>query len=868
MSRRDDDHDEDRFHGDRNRSSGRGNRSDARGADSPADWEKFLKDQGKTSGFDSSKLSNDKQNFFGFELTPELSLAVNGLWAYAVGPARKYMEKNSEKIATDFAKTHLAEHFPTDMAAKAFGSKVGNYVGWATIFSKQISDAIDIGATGLSNLSAVSTAIQPVAKANGQGNSIEALFGMTDNHMINNAVGKTAKVAGHDFIKMLAGMVFTLPEIFNKVKEQQTKVTNREQQLKFENLDNMSKEEKAALFKKEMGNEWATIEAKNKHLQDILDTSRQERADAYKAFKRENQKAITETFETELAEIGKNTRLERLGLNENSKKLLVGDKRKENNNQKVFEKALESRIKQEFVIRNGAFDRTEAALIPHDYLGKGDTTHETRITKEYNDRWAKLTGGDTKTADGKKVDPKDDKMHPEFAKGMAAAAAAVAYGVLNSMFGTSKQAGLNNHIALDDVLELRRQMEENENRESIRSRNDRNTAYSFVQYVDRIIKKDLDDCHHRGIADSETQHFKTAGFKDEAVQKMDDKDLSAYEMAVKHIARRIQDGRMDALALVNLLGDDGNIVAKTVQSFSGKEDPDIKEKIIKEIDHQSALMRPHHAIDHEKLSELMAHFNFDFKKAFGPNGYKGAERAFLFSIVESHITDEKALHDVTNLTSKEMADLRKEWEGHAEKTMTRAIQAVAEVLEKTPEKLEDMHLTDNEKSAILRLAEELERGGKQADDLLSANKDRKLDIEAKIANAVDALSAQDSTFWRDKVESDPVKSIAKRARAGDSEELMEARGEHSFSKRYREDEALDEDRRAERMQKHKHRESLDLSQDDRDFMPKPKNRIKPFMDEEMDGMEGYHASRHKRDSRLAHARTRPDPYDGASFGRG
>ncbi len=746
---------------------------------------------GKTSDFDSAKLMGDERNFFGFKLSPGMAGAADSLFSISLPTLYRFLEDKSENIATSFAKKYLT-HLDSS-AAKLFGHKVGSAVGWATIFAKQIDDAVSIGGSTISSLNELRLAVEPIARANGYKGGLGGVLAEMNSHneVVNNALKKIYAVAAHKGTNSAVNMIKIAPAIMGKISEKQIKDLEKKKDLKFEEFDNLSDEDKAKFFETEMNTGWKLEETKAKNFEKVLELKRKAYEEEFKQFKQKNKTEIARQLEAELGQIKTSARggTERLHPRLDALGLWGGDLSKykgTTKDAKAYKELLEKRIKQEFAIKKGAFDQEWQALIPSNF--RQHDTHASKFEKAFDEQWTRLKDRNNPERKGQ-----DKEVDPRITEGVTSAGAALAGEILTNSLGINQTKKLREEVAFDMILHMRRAIDENPARELIPGRGQSSDEFSYAQYVHKIFEKHQHDCKKPEIGERYYTHLHEAGWQDSAIQKLEDKDLTPYEVAVKHIAKYIQDGRMDALALVNLVGQ-RKIVNSSGKSFGsqGKKgsEEQVKEGLIKEIDRQCALLKPHHAMDEDKVSEQTGNYTFspeELKVVLGPKGLKGEERAFLFSLVDSMITDEKVLRKFTGLSEKETEKLRLEAQGRYKKLMSAAVLELADAAEKDSTLIKKQKLTDEQLGSIDAIAGEIKETGKTADELIdNGNK-------ALVATTLANVMMEDKTFFRDKIEP-ASKKLPERKCSPDNEN-----GSRKYADKFNNSKGLEKDIQSGRM---------------------------------------------------------------------
>ena len=356
--------------------------------------------------------------------------------------------------------------------------------------------------------------------------------------------------------------------------------------------------------------------------------------------------------------------------------------------------------------------------------------------------------------------------------------------VAGNLFGGGAHEQYKKPLALDRILHLRRSVEQPKDNPNWAvpeevpplvqdngkrgEKVDKEKSLSYTQYLhEMVFQQHQKDCHRVEIGERFTQHFDKVKWDDQKIQEIPDEELSSYEFALKTLAKRVKDGRMDAIALIDLVGDTSGkkIVQNDGRSFgpqgAGKDEKDIKDAILKLIDEKSALMQTAQVKTEEQVNDKLANFVFsvdDMKKALETDTLDVEQRAFVFTMFSDVVGSDAKLCEKLGINNERCRELRKESQEHINQTLDSVVSVIAEMVDKDPDSLEKtLKITDKEKKLVKSLAAHGREDGKHAVDLTKDREEMEL-LKTLSANATMILDKDQAakpaeagapvTFWQ------------------------------------------------------------------------------------------------------------------------
>lgn len=744
-------------------------------------------------GFDLEKTDLSKtlqstlaSRFAGMEVDASTKTFLDFLLYQFMPHAAEKVEKHGVKFLKDTAlSTGLMK---SETAALNFGKEHAPKLAVATVLAEPI---LSLGVSAYDTTTRVNDlrkALTPIAKGNNKYASVEAIFG-SNNEVVQNARSKIYSQLYADVGGVVARSIVALPALItvrNRAKER-AKLQENEVDLELAIKDPEARKKYIQDQIKGGSSIHSSVEEeKDKHL-------KQERTTYQKEFEAwesgtEGKKASEEilkrlkTDDDYAKKLGVDQILKRqieVTKNGNKTQTTVKDglANKYRDNRSIFknegseiERVVKKQLRYRFVddVKNGkAFDHTwieqkmDRFGRPYaDEKRSGPRTIEESIEGFYKDMADKLSGKKAAAENELKAHKGDGKGPDIFNQGIMGLAS-LAGNKLDQLLVGDKRKDLSKPIAMELIMHLKKTHDENPEAESVANYGSKSGDSSFVKFVHDIFQQHQVDCHKSEVGDRYFDKIKHANFKDEAIFQMRDEDLGAYEVAIKHIARAIKEGQMDAVALINLVGQ-RKIVQKDGKHFGPKGSDGKAEGVLDEINKQCACIASHKGLTAEQLSELMAKFVFteeELKAGFAVGGtFAGEEKSFMFALLESQVKDAGTMKKITGLTEDEMDHLRKTSRSHFTRHFDAAITTIAEMSNDELADLVKYEITPDEIKLIRNAASGMKSSGKHAEDL--ATGEAKEHLEAAVANVVMAEQKEDAPKWRDRVQKRIKDSIA------------------------------------------------------------------------------------------------------------
>ncbi len=643
---------------------------------------------GNTSNFSTTLISDDGR-FLGIKLSQDMASQLRTFYPVLLDWTRRKGEKFGIPLAEKFAKNAL-KHNEHDAAH--FAGKAGNIIGYGIILSNQMLDVGRNMYDSMHSLNELRASVRPLATA-GNGNAAP-LSG--NNEVVSNARAKINGVFWQRLKETVTGTIATAPALIIKWNEQ--KIKNADRETLHAIADAKNDPDKVAEI----------LEKKMTAVQGMEGVGADQLEQGFEKFVTQKREA----YEGEL-----------------QKFIASGDTAK-----------AKEELKKQFVRRHGAFDGNyTGSLETHD---RGRPT----IRDELKRQFYELRQSQEKLEEEVGTDP----------HGIGNMAASLGAGIVAELttkaFGGKGLEKYRQPIALDRILHLRREMEKAGDNppEQVagialdKNRNDKDMGYA--QYVHRIFQQHQKDCHRTEIGSRFTEHFDSARWDDEAIQQLPDAQLSSYEYAVKTIAKRIKDGRMDAIALISLVGDkQKKIVHDDGRSFgprNTKDDAAVKAAILKAIDEQTILLHAGQGKSDQDITEKLGNFVFsidDLKRALTSTEMDAQHRSFIFTVFSNVVGNDEKLCEMVGISNEHCQKLRAESKERFNALLDGAVATLADMIEKEPEALaQKVQFTDKEKQMIVSLAGRMQEEGKNVADL-TANREEIKSLETAVANAAMAL---------------------------------------------------------------------------------------------------------------------------------
>jgi hypothetical protein len=684
--------------------------------------------------------------------------------------ANKVEEHGAQFIKDSLMSSGLVKD---EIKAIELGKKHAGKLAWATVLAEPIISLTATGVDTTSKLNTLRLALTPISKNSGSLASVEALFG-SSNEVVENARARIYSRLYTDIASTLARSVVTLPAVFAVRGRIQERLKGQTEEIDIELATKDPKKlEELVLARVKGGTQIEqTFEAqKTKQLK----TMREEYIKEFDAYKKDRNGGIKARDEIIKRIVADDAYAEDLKIgyllneksgNEVKRKAGIDEKALSNptflRQHPAVENAIEKELKYRFVedVKGGkALNDGWVKPVQKRYSRSGEknfNTIEDSLDQLYlemrNTIIGKQKAAEAELKAHKSNDPNSISI---FDQGIMAVAS-LAGNQFHKILVGNKQEELNKPVALDLILHMRKVIHEDkkEHRETntIPNYGEKSGDSSFTKFVHQVFEEHQIDSKQSEIGSRYFEHFKEAGFKDDVIFKMADKDLSGYEVAVKHIARAIKEGRMDSIALINLVGQ-RKIVQRDAKHFGPKGANGAPSAIVAEIDKECACNAAQREISQEQLSELLSNFVFseeELKAGFAAGGaFKGEEKSFLFMLLDSQVQDAEAMKRITGLTTLEMDELRKHSQGTFTKHFDAAVSAIAAMSDEEIGKLAKYDITKEEVQLIRDAAESARAAGKTVNDVFTGEESQPL--KTAIANVMMAEEREGQNFWQNRV---------------------------------------------------------------------------------------------------------------------
>jgi hypothetical protein len=725
-------------------------------------------DFGNTSSF-STTVSDDGR-FFGIKLSPELASSLNAVRGGLLDWARRKGEHYGVPLAEKIAKGLGAE----EAKAKHISGHAGDVIGYSIIFSSEI---LSIGrhirdATKM--LNDLRAAVRPISRS-GDKQSVAPLSG--DNEVVANARKKINGLFWQRLAKTATGAIATAPAVYSKINEQSARNAKRKRDAAYQKAKDSQDPKALEELEKSSPDAPAKLEAEKheKLLRKTIDTRRAEYEARFVEFEKANKGAATEEVkklldgltETNVHSTSYRDKLENSGFDVSylSKQL---DQGIYNSRTGRYDPPTKDQIKQAVVhfkdINSGNLaDIADRALKTRfvakeevalddgwkKFFAKDHTGDKLTIKQKTEKELNELRKSHLAEQDHDNRSHKHGNNETDIGKVAAGFGAAVASELATNALGGKTLDKYLQPIALDRILHLRRELEKAGDNPPDqvpaiaigKNKNDKDKSY--VHYVHDIFQQHQRDCGRPEIGDRFFEHFEKARWDDSAIQQMKDEELTAYEFAVKTIAKRIKDGRMDAIALISLVGDkQKKIVRDDAKSFgprgAGKDDKAIKDAIKRIVDEQTMLLHAGQQHTDEQFNNKLGDFIFsiaDLKRALETQEIDKHERAFIFTIFSDVVGSDSKLCQQLNISDKRCQELRGECKESFNTMLDGAVTVLADMLENDAEGTKKkLQLTDKQAELILSLEERQKQENKNVADI-TEDKEQIKSLETIVANA-------------------------------------------------------------------------------------------------------------------------------------
>lgn len=716
-----------------------------------------------SSAFDSSKIISEDGTVFGMPVSRGTENTIRMLLDQGMPHLANKVDDQAAYLAERFAKNVLGKTSTKELTE--FGGKWGKYAGYGIMLAQPLAEMAATAYQTSSRINELRKAVYPVLKANGLNPALEGIFNDGNNEVISNARAKISSGAMNEIVKTMARSVAIIPGLAVYHKKQREKSEAYEKEARYRLLAEGSADEYAKFVEEEMKQSSSMATGQQGRLKEALNKAQEQYNADFKTFVGENERKVKVEVEKELkADL---IDLKDYGLDERSMFESAGsgdwidpnkNKRKMDGGKPVLrkegvKKLVDMKLMERFSDAHMPWDET---WLPKGRRGSYKDKPQTLRQGIIDTHNKVLETMQEHMAGAKKPKEGGNKEFDGILQQAWLGLGTLGGELAQNFIGSSADKRLKEQIALDQIINMRKQLDENSERQTIEGKGKTEQEYSFAQYVHKIFQQNQHDSGQAEISERFFSHLKAESWSDKDIQKMADADLSAYEVAIKHISKNIKDGRMDALALINLVGQ-RKVVAKDGKSFGnlaarGDED-ELKAGLIREIDKQAALLKPNHHMEDEQVSQHLADYTFttdELKAAFGANGLKGEERAFVFALVDANTPDDKVLKEITGVSDEEMKKLRLDVQEHFNTHLDAAIREIAELPKEQIIALEDAHrLSEDERKTIKGVVAEAESSHSSAASVLDS--ENKKAVEKAVTNVLMAKEEVGSGLWQNRI---------------------------------------------------------------------------------------------------------------------
>ncbi|MFO0389893.1 MAG: hypothetical protein ACK502_09295 [Alphaproteobacteria bacterium] len=717
---------------------------------------------GGTSNFNTIGLSEDGR-FFGVKLSQETASQLRTFYPAFLDWARRKGEQYGVPLAEKFAAKAL-DYKPHELGK--FRGTAQNVIGYGIILSNQLLDVSRNIYDSAHSLGELNKAVKPLSQSAGSG----SLSG--NNEVIANARKKIDGVFWSKLLNTVTGTIATTPALMTKWNEQKAKIDEHELQHAIKDAKGNSDKLADVLQKKISGGTGHTeLEGADMRIatEKLLDREREAYKKRMEKFVKDNKREVEKELKDvakdikvanirskirELKHHGVDTSILEKALREGYDRRVerhvgISDERTaaaikefEGDMKHSLEHYVDEAVKTKFVRQNGAFDDEQAYLL-NKSGGLERKTIKEEIERKIHDIGAK-----------QKKPHEEEKPHDPNSIGAMAAGLGAGFvaEMATNAFSAKKLEKYEQPVALDLILHLRRELEKAgdacpEMVPGIRDSKQYDRDMSYAQFVHKIFQEHQQDCGRNQIGGRFVEHLEGARWDDAAIQSTPDDQLNAYELAVKTISKRIKDGRMDAIALVGLVGDKRKkIVQDDGRNFgprgTAKTDEAQKKAIMKIIDEHTIMVHAgHHQSDeqvHANLGDLVFSVD-DMKAALTSPDMEPQQRSFIFTVFSNIVGNDETLGKMVGLNAEQIKTLRAESTANFNQLLDAAISVMADMLDQNPQGLDQkIKLTANEKDIIRSLAGRMQQEGKDVADLAANREEVKL-LETAVANAAMVL---------------------------------------------------------------------------------------------------------------------------------
>lgn len=710
---------------------------------------------GHTPDLDTTAFSSDG-SFFGIKMSPEMA----GQFKTFYNQFLEYARRKAEKITVPAA-TYLASKITNPATARQIGNVAGDIAGYSTILSQQILNTGRNIYDSLWALNEVRVAGQPLAGSN---SSVGALSG--NNEVIANARGRVNSLFWQKLMEEGVSMLAVAPDLITKFQEQAA-------------INKLNKSARDFEQARASGNEEVMLEELRKHTPVGSVSHSDHQSDPLEGAIGTHLKSLRKKYETDVKQF---VHQNAPGFKDELHKILDGmTAANAMDSLKMLERhgVDVSDLREDLRYFRGNRQDTQQRVndfceqartpefIEHALRGKYEKEHDSfdSISERFINN---VRGLDHKQHEEKQDTKELDKESNYILKmGSKLVAGVAAEKVGGLFFGGKAGEKYQKPIALDRILHLRRELEnaQHDAPELVPGIESKNRKYrendmSYTRFVHEIFQQHQRDSGRIEIGERFVSNFDNARWNDETIQNLTDDQLSAYEYAVKTIAQRIKSGRMDAIALIELVGDrQKKIVGNDGRTFgpagSAKDDKSAKEAISKIIDEKTALLHAGQKQTAAEVNDKLGNFVFsveDLKKALDSEALDKSHRAFIFTVFSDVMGNDENLCKKLGINMERCKELRSECKERFTTMLDGAVNVLADMIQNNPKALDKLALSDREKELILTMAEHSQSDSKHVADAVKSRDELSI-IERSVANAAMTLGREpggreQEGFWQ------------------------------------------------------------------------------------------------------------------------
>ena len=721
--------------------------------ESRLDGQRMRGDNASVSDFSTTLIGKDGR-FFGVKLSSETAQQLDTLYPVLLDWVRRQGQRVSLPMAEKFATGVLGK---AQNDAQKFAGKASGAVGYGIVFSKQI---FDIGGNlydSFNSLNDLRSAVKPLARIP-EAAGTNALSG--DNEVVSVARNKIKKLFWNRLLETSTGVIAIAPTLMATVSEQ--RVTNREieERREFEKVKNNPEALKEFMAGKVQARA-AHIDSEVNHeaFKKVLADERAKYVTGYEKFALENRDKLQVEFK-KAAALSRDAyssqlqQLEKFGVDTDGMRSKIAQAGNEQARNKIIEQInrelsaysdhyVSGYLKKQYVTEHGAFDR--------DWIidrSNPEPTNKQKLEEKYR----KLESNSKDSHEGAHRGKGKHEEPSEIARMAAGLGAGILSQVVRGKLIGEKLEKNRDPIALDRILHLRRILSRNRQDapEFLTDLNGNEVGYA--RYIHEIFQEHQHDLGRPEISTRFSDQLDKARWDDAVIFQLKDEELNSYELAVRSIAKRIKDGRMDAIALIELVGNrNQKIVRDDGRSFgplgSGKDEDKVKAAIKKIIDDRSAQLKPEIVQTQAEISQKLGDLTFsaeELKQFFEAGATDPQLRSFVFQVISEVMGGDEVLAKHFGMNKEHVAKLRAET-GKVNSEFTDMLDSVVaeldQFIQQEPEKAKELlKITQKEQDLISRYAQQL-GDGRHVNEI-TENRDERKTLETVISNALVGMNGK------------------------------------------------------------------------------------------------------------------------------